>query len=139
MRRTPEAAPITEEMVEAAMAERRTRVYVAGPISQGDFDANIRSGLEAGRRLVDLGFSPFIPHFDSYLPRREELTWRDFLACDLAWVRTSQAILRLPGPSKGADLECRVARRHGIPIFHSVEDLVAWDEGLASKRRRRQK
>jgi hypothetical protein len=33
------------------------------------------------------------------------------------------AVLRIPGESRGADLECELARTLGIPVFTSVADL----------------
>ena len=33
------------------------------------------------------------------------------------------AILRLPGESKGADNDVRLARERGIPVYHRLEDV----------------
>ena len=33
------------------------------------------------------------------------------------------AVLRIPGESRGADLECDLARRMGKPVYFSVEEL----------------
>jgi hypothetical protein len=33
------------------------------------------------------------------------------------------AVLRIPGESKGADQDVEIARRRGLPIFYKVEDL----------------
>ena len=35
------------------------------------------------------------------------------------------AVLRIPGPSRGADLECELAREMGKPVYSSVEDIPA--------------
>lgn len=112
--------------LEIARRARRPRVYVAGPMSAGDFDENIARGIAVGSVLALDGYAPLVPHFDAYLPNREDLSWRDFLEIDLPWVRVADAILRLDGPSEGADLECRVAQAHGIPVFRSLEELNAW-------------
>ena len=33
------------------------------------------------------------------------------------------AVLRIPGESKGADQDVRIARERGLPVFHSVEEI----------------
>lgn len=35
------------------------------------------------------------------------------------------AVLRIPGDSRGADAECELARQMGMPVFTSVDDLPA--------------
>lgn len=35
------------------------------------------------------------------------------------------AVLRIPGDSRGADAECALAREWGIPVYTSVADLPA--------------
>ncbi len=37
-------------------------IYVAGPYTGGDPVVNTRKAIEAGERLIALGFVPFIPH-----------------------------------------------------------------------------
>ena len=33
------------------------------------------------------------------------------------------AVLRLPGESRGADQDVAIAQERGLPIFHQVEDV----------------
>lgn len=33
------------------------------------------------------------------------------------------AVLRLPGESKGADNDVRIARERGLPVYHRLEDV----------------
>ena len=35
------------------------------------------------------------------------------------------AVLRLPGESKGADNDVRIARQRGIPVFHDLNEIPA--------------
>lgn len=120
---------------------RRLRVYVAGPISKGDTVENVWNGIRVGRKLLQLGFAPYIPHLDAYLTLNAAANfapdddgpsaqWRMLLEWDLEWVFASEAILRLPGESRGADLECARAEAHGIPVFHDIAPLVTYAEGL---------
>ena len=44
-------------------------------------------------------------------------------AKDIRWLLECNAILRLPGESKGADAEVEIARQRGMPVFYSVHDI----------------
>lgn len=33
------------------------------------------------------------------------------------------AVLRLPGESRGADNDVRIARERGIPVYHSIDEI----------------
>ena len=123
LRRTP---PSTV----AAFERRRLRVYVAGPISKGDVFDNIVRAIKAGRTMVQQGLAPYIPHFDAYMfawgdgsgQNTEEVSWNGYLEWDLEWVAQSEAVYRVYGESKGADLECSIASKLGIPIFYEHGD-----------------
>jgi hypothetical protein len=118
---------------------RRLRVYVAGPISSNVFEG-VHRGVAAGRQLFLDGLAPFVPHFDAYwwLP---DGNWRAYLEYDLEYVSICDAVYRLEGESKGADLECRIAEEHSIPIFYedpitpglgrrpSYGDLISYARG----------
>lgn len=95
---------------------RRLRVYVAGPISSDVFEG-VQRGSAAGRRLFLDGLAPFVPHFDAYwwLP---EGNWNAYLEYDLEYIATTEAVYRLEGDSKGADLEVAKAEELGIPVFY---------------------
>lgn len=96
-------------------ARRRLRVYVAGPISSDVFDGVWR-GFAAGKRMFQDGLAPFIPHADAFWFLGETY-WNAYLEYDLEYVAVCDAVFRLDGESKGADLECDVAASLGIPVF----------------------
>lgn len=108
----------------------RFRIYVAGPISKGDLRHNVQQARDAGGQLLKAGFAPFVPHLSCYwagdtpevLP--SGTTHEDWLGMDLPWVAVSDAVLRLPGESKGADAEVALARQLGIPVYHEVLSLI---------------
>lgn len=118
----------------------RRRVYIAGPISKGDLAHNINQATEAFVKLAKAGLAPFCPQWSAFSgPVRKEPTgvvWgeagaqpndlrhADWLAVDLEWVATADAVLRLPGESKGADQEVAEAKRLGIPVFEDINALV---------------
>ena len=101
---------------------RRLRVYVAGPISTGVFDG-LHRGVAAGRQLFLDGLAPFVPHFDAFffLP---DGNWNAYLEYDLEYILTADAVYRLAGESKGADLECQKAEELGIPVFYEQQYTV---------------
>lgn len=110
----------------------RKRVYVAGPISLGDIYRNIRTAVEVGKVLMMSGFAPLVPHLNCFsdLTTNEpvscpnEFTHEELYDSDLSWVSVSDAVLRLPGESVGADMETALAKQLGIPVFTNVPDLV---------------
>lgn len=120
------------------------RVYVAGPISRGDLAHNVNQATEAFVRLALAGLAPMCPHWSVYskpcsysdlllgvyceatVQGNDRMTHADWLGVDLPWVGVSDAILRLPGESTGADREVAHAKANGIPVFHRVEDVIAW-------------
>lgn len=113
----------------------RQRIYVAGPISRGDLAHNIQQAREAGDRLLKAGFAPFVPHLSVFwsgntpevLPAGT--TAEDWYAVDLPWVAASDAVLRLPGESVGADKEVALAIELGIPVYYNLDALLAHPPG----------
>lgn len=103
---------------------RRTRCYLAGPYSLGDRSENVRTNILVADQLMDLGYAPYAPllnHFsDLMFPR----TYNDWLSLDLEWLHASDVMLRTPGPSKGADIEQQWAEAWGIPVVHSIAELL---------------
>ena len=123
------------------------RIYIAGPISNGCLCANINQATAAFVELAKAGLAPFCPHWSVYSKPADKVPGSaftdrvfceatvegnpamghaDWIGIDLAWVEVSDALLRLPGLSKGADMEVAHAILHEIPVFHSVAEVVAW-------------
>lgn len=106
----------------------RPRVYISGPITKGDRNVNYFQAVDAERKLMLAGFAPLNPMRSMTLP----FAWQDdmphdlWLQVDLQWVECAEAVYRLPGESKGADIECDHAEARGIPVFCSFKSLEAW-------------
>jgi Domain of unknown function (DUF4406) len=110
-------------------------VYIAGPVSLGDLDQNVRQANEAMIELMKAGFAPFNPMLSCFagwpeakgpevLPRNT--VHDDWYDMDLSWVSVCQAVLRLPGESKGADREVAHANALNIPVFRTAGELGAF-------------
>ncbi len=111
----------------------RNLIYIAGPISKGPLDHNIRQANEAMIALMKAGFAPFNPMLSCFLgyPESKEpevmpcgTTHEDWMGMDLPWVGVSNALLRLPGVSGGADKEVQHALSLGIPVYYSIDSLL---------------
>jgi 4-hydroxy-3-methylbut-2-en-1-yl diphosphate synthase IspG/GcpE len=57
-------------------------------------------------------------------------TW---LTLDIEWLSVCDCLLRLPGESKGADIEVEYAREHMIPVFYTIEQLIEYYTDLADE------
>jgi hypothetical protein len=118
----------------------RPRIYIAGPITKGDPLHNARQADEAMFALMRNGLAPMNPMLTAwagsairsydggaeakYNATPAGTTHEDWMGADLPWVAASAAVLRLPGESKGADIETQHATDLGIPVFTSVTELV---------------
>lgn len=117
------------------------RIYIACPITKGDLLHNIKQADEAAGRLIKAGFAVFNPVLGVYqggarialgddtfaYAKREGHQGIDhgqWVGMDLAWIDVSDAVLRLPGESVGADTETHHADKKRIPVFQSVEDVI---------------
>jgi hypothetical protein len=98
-------------------------------MTQGNWEQNILHAEAVARNLIQRGFSVFCPHLTGRMTDHETISHADWIENDLPWVQASDAVLRLPGPSAGADAECKHARRWGVPVFESIADLLEWAAG----------
>ena len=98
------------------------RIYIAGPYSP-DPEANTLAAIAAGDQLLRMGYVPFIPHLSHYWDAQHPHPYDVWLDWCLEWVKCCDAVLRLPGESPGADVECELAYGLDIPVFHSIAQL----------------
>ena len=99
--------------------DKRRKIYIAGPISTGDQLANINAAMKVWSALLKAGFIPFCPHWSAIQHMHNpELSHSDWMDYDLPWVEACDAVLRMPGPSAGADIETDHAERLGITTFY---------------------
>lgn len=109
---------------------RRTRVYIAGPITIGNVAENVQRAADAGTRLLEYGYSVLVPHLSAYMGGAKPeanaagIGHETWLASDLSWVDCADVVLRLPGDSRGADIEVEFAEARGIPVVYSEMELM---------------
>lgn len=107
-------------------AKRGMLVYVAGPYSNGDKLENTRNAMDVAEQILALGHYPFIPHLTHFFGTEKERPGVDstkYLEWDLALLLRCDALIRIPGVSKGADQEVQTARAAGIPVYYMTGDV----------------
>jgi hypothetical protein len=103
-------------------------VYVAGPLTLGLAWRNVADACRAATQLTMQGFVPFVPHLCTLWDQIAPIGERTAMRYDLVWLSKCDAMLRLPGRSRGADTEEAFAKLRSIPVFYDVETLL--DSGL---------
>ena len=99
------------------------RVYVAGPM--GGQSENISVAIKAATKLLDAGLSPYVPHLTYYWDVRHARARSRWMTLDLEWLKVCDCLLRLPGDSEGADQEVAWAKELGIPVYMSMDAVIA--------------
>ncbi len=97
------------------------RIYIAGPISNGDPCLHARDAVKAADYLIARGFIPYVPHQSIVWQLIAPKTHAQWLAYDLHWLEVCDALLRLPGKSHGADWEVERARELGLRVYFLAE------------------
>lgn len=102
-------------------------VYVASKYSIGDKEENAKKSMEVGDQLIKLGYVPFLPLLAHYQHLLYPQSYDMWLNLGLEMVRRSDILLRLPGESRGADIEVALAKDLGKPVVYSLEELHQLD------------
>lgn len=106
----------------------RPLVYVAGPYSaptEAERLANVNRAIDVGRQVYDAGGADFVPHLSHYAHARSPRPYEGWLSVDFAIVDRCNMLVRIPGPSQGADAEVARAKSLGIPVY-SPEGAADW-------------
>lgn len=99
-------------------------IFVSSPYTLGDVSENVQRQVEMAHRLMDYGFAPIAPLLSHYLELWRSRPWEEWMEVDLELVSRCDALLRLEGESRGADMEVAEARRLGIPVYFDFEALT---------------
>jgi len=108
--------------------KKKIKVYIASPYTLGDHLENVNVQMDMYSELMDLGFLAFAPLYSHYINERHPKSYDAWMEVDYEWIAVCDCVLRLPGESVGADLEDEYARKIGIPVFYSLEELITWQK-----------
>lgn len=106
----------------------RPLVYVAGPYTRPDPVSNTHRAIQVAESLHETGaVTCIVPHttllWHVIAPHDDVTHWYEY---DLAPLARCDALYRIPGDSSGADAEVAFAVERGIPVFYTIDDLLAW-------------
>jgi hypothetical protein len=107
-------------------------VYVAGPYTAPTPEGvveNVERAVAHATHLLRAGLYPYVPHLSHYWEAQHPHHYEVWMTLDFGWVARCDALLRLDGESRGADREVDLARQLGLPVFHSVEEVLQWAKG----------
>lgn len=123
---------IAQSLRGVLMSTDRVHVYISGPLrgAPGDLpEVNVKRAMSLAAQVIQEGFVPFIPHLAWYVNGfhpMEDTDWLNFYS--LPWLERCDCILRFGGPSRGADIEIKVADKLGKPVFMSIPEMAQWRE-----------
>lgn len=113
------------DLINYTMKRARIKVYIASPYTIGDVAVNVRRQMDAVDELIEYGLLPFCPLYYHFQHLVHPRPYDDWLLLDIGWMLQCDAVLRLGGDSVGADKEVETAKENGIPVYYSIEDLIA--------------
>jgi len=102
------------------------RVYVAGPISKGPLERNIRRALDVAAVLMANDFHPYVPHLCCFFDITHPHDYERWMELGFTFLSACHAVLRIEGESAGTDRECQYAEGLGIPVFYNIHDLISY-------------
>ena len=109
--------------VQEYLTNRPMLIYVSGPFTLGDQWANVRTACLAGNEILKLGHCPFVPHCTAIWHVITPKTFDRWLEIDSVILARCDAVLRLPGESKGADREVALALEKHIEVYTSLGEI----------------
>ncbi len=109
-------------------------IYISGPLTNGmslsheQCLANVKYPAMVMAELMENGFAPICPHLTQHVEDHigRVLDYSLWMQVDCAIIERCDVVLRLPGASKGSDMEVQHAQELGIPVVYSVGQLQDW-------------
>ena len=100
------------------------KVFISGPYTLGDVAQNVKRAMDIADELILNGFAPYCSHLTHFLHINKAQPYEKWLEIDLEYLKVCDAVIRIPGASKGADKEVLYATKNGIPVFNSIADII---------------
>jgi len=137
---------VTLRETELAFTEEKMLILIAGPYRSGTDDVparmsrNLRALEEYALPLYRAGHLPMIGEWVALPIIREDGSvcvgdpiYQEYLyPVASRLLERCEAVLRIPGESKGADHDVAIARERGLPVYFRLED-VPLASGAAQK------
>jgi len=92
-------------------------IYLAGPISQPNPMHNLHEAVQVASHLIAAGYTPYLPQLSVMHDAIRPETYEDWMAYDFRVIANCGLLVRIPGPSEGADREIKEAQRLGVPVY----------------------
>ncbi len=115
---------------------KRPLVYIAGAYSADNVTAvfsHMRLGLQLAAEAWTYGFAVYAPWTDVMLHMHAEICLEDCYESSMVFLEKSDAVLVQPVGAEmsfGTQAEIARARELGIPVFRSINALLAWRGSL---------
>lgn len=95
-------------------------VYISGPYTHGDPAENVKRAIDVADQIANAGHTVFIPHLTHYWHEQRPHSWEFWMRQDLEMLMRCDVLVRIPGESRGADIEEQEAKSANIPV-------IMWD------------
>ena len=99
-------------------------IYIASPYTLGDHAENVAVQMNAAHKILDMGHCPITPLLSHFLHIHRQRPYEEWLKMDLSLVEKCDILLRLPGESKGADIEVEHAYKCAKPVVRNFDELA---------------
>jgi hypothetical protein len=111
-------------------------VYIAGPMSKGFWETNMRDALDIAAELVKAGHAPIVPNLYTLLSltHPECADYEAWMKMDFQFVLGADAVFRRQGESPGADREVAFAKENGIAVFTFMAPMLDYLSELGHAR-----
>lgn len=120
------------ELLREDQMKRRLRVYIAGPMTGGTGKnyniEKIHEAIKVHLTLIELGFVSHCPQLTIFCEfmQPNRISYDQWLELDMNYIDDSDIVLRIPGPSPGADRECKCAKALCKPVVVGLDNFLCW-------------
>jgi len=97
-------------------------IYLSGPMTVGPQFENVREALRQATLLREAGYAVICPHLTFFWDLVFPTSHARWLGMDFAIIERVDLVLRIPGESRGGDLETAHARYKGIAVYEGRVD-----------------